>query len=91
VYGGNVSAMSDVKREFPDHDVYFTEASGGEWVPPLNKHFLGAIKTGIDVFRNHSKTYVMWNFALDENNGPVVPGIWPQYCTWYGDRQPANR
>lgn len=75
VYGGNVSAMSDVKREFPDHDVYFTEASGGEWVPPFEQAFLGAIKTGIDVFRNHSKTYVMWNFALDENNGPVVPGF----------------
>lgn len=75
VYGGHPSAMSDVKREFPDHDVYFTEASGGEWVPPFEAAFLGAVKTGIDVFRNHSKTYVMWNFALDENNGPVVPGF----------------
>lgn len=75
VYGGQVSAMSEVVREFPNHDVYFTEASGGEWVPPFEQAFLGAIKTGIDVFRNHSKTYVMWNFALDENNGPVVPGF----------------
>jgi glucosylceramidase len=75
VYGGQVSAMSEVKREFPDHDVYFTEASGGEWVPPFEQAFLGEIKTGIDVFRNHSKTYVLWNFALDENNGPVVPGF----------------
>lgn len=75
VYGGQVTAMSEVKREFPDHDVYFTEASGGEWVPPFEQAFLGEIKTGIDVFRNHSKTYVLWNFALDENNGPVVPGF----------------
>jgi glucosylceramidase len=75
VYGGNVNAMSEVVREFPNHDVYFTEASGGEWVPPFEQAFLGAVKTGIDVFRNFSKTYVMWNFALDENNGPVVPGF----------------
>jgi glucosylceramidase len=75
VYGGQVNAMSEVVREFPNHDVYFTEASGGEWVPPFEAAFLGAIKTGIDVFRNYSKTYVMWNFALDENNGPVVPGF----------------
>lgn len=75
VYGGQVNAMLEVVREFPNHDVYFTEASGGEWVPPFEQAFLGAIKTGIDVFRNYSKTYVMWNFALDENNGPVVPGF----------------
>lgn len=75
VYGGQVTAMSEVVREFPNHDVYFTEASGGEWVPPFEQAFLGEIKTGIDVFRNHSKTYVLWNFALDENNGPVVPGF----------------
>lgn len=75
VYGGQVTAMTEVFREFPDHDVYFTEASGGEWVPPFEQAFLSEIKTGIDVFRNHSKTYVLWNFALDENNGPVVPGF----------------
>lgn len=75
VYGGDVRAMSDVFNEFPDHGVYFTEASGGEWVPPFEQAFLATIRTGIDVFRNHSRTYVLWNFALDENNGPVVPGF----------------
>lgn len=80
VYGGQVTAMSEVAREFPNHDVYFTEASGGEWVPPFEQAFLGAIKTGVDVFRNHSKTYVLWNFALDEQNGPVVPGFGRSTC-----------
>lgn len=80
VYGGNVIAQTEVYRAYPDKDVYFTEASGGEWIPPFEQAFLSQIKTGIDVFRNYSKTYVLWNMALDENNGPVVPGFGRSTC-----------
>lgn len=80
VYGGKVIAQSEVFNEFPDHDVYFTEASGGEWVPPFEAAFHDQIKNGIDVFRNHSRTYVLWNMALDENNGPTVPGFGRSTC-----------
>jgi len=38
------------------------------------------VKTGIDVFRNYSRTYVLWNMALDENNGPVIPGFGNSTC-----------
>jgi len=80
VYGGNVLAQTEVFREYPTKDVYFTEASGGEWIPPFEQAFLSQIKTGIDVFRNYSRTYVLWNMALDEKNGPVVPGFGNSTC-----------
>ena len=80
VYGGNVISQTEVYRAYPDKDVYFTEASGGEWIPPFEQAFLSQIKTGIDVFRNYSKTYVLWNMALDENNGPVVPDFGRSTC-----------
>ena len=80
VYGGNPIAQTEVFRQYPDHDVYFTEGSGGEWVPPFATAFQSLIKTGIDVFRNYSKTYVLWNMALDENNGPVIPGFGNSTC-----------
>lgn len=80
VYGGNPVAQTEVWRQYPDHDVYFTEGSGGEWVPPFESAFLALTKTGIDVFRNYSRTYVLWNMALDENNGPVIPGFGNSTC-----------
>jgi len=80
VYGGNVISQTEVYRAYPNKDVYFTEASGGEWIPPFEQAFLSQIKTGIDVFRNYSKTYVLWNMALDETNGPVVPGFGTSTC-----------
>ena len=80
VYGGNVISQTEVYRQYPTKDVYFTEASGGEWIPPFEQAFLAEIKTGIDVFRNYSRTYVLWNMALDENNGPVVPQFGNSTC-----------
>ena len=80
VYGGNVISQTEVYRAYPNKDVYFTEASGGEWIPPFEQAFLSQIKTGIDVFRNYSKTYVLWNMALDEENGPVVPNFGRSTC-----------
>jgi len=80
VYGGNVISQTEVFRAYPEKEVYFTEASGGEWIPPFEQAFLSQIKTGIDVFRNYSRTYVLWNMALDENNGPVVPNFGRSTC-----------
>ena len=80
VYGGNPIAQTEVVRQYPDHEVYFTEGSGGEWVPPFATAFQTLVKTGIDVFRNYSRTYVLWNMALDENNGPVIPGFGNSTC-----------
>jgi glucosylceramidase len=80
VYGGTPDAQTYVLGKFPQKEVHFTEASGGEWVPPFEQAFFGAMRVGIEVLNNYSRSMVLWNFALDENNGPVVPGFGNSTC-----------
>lgn len=79
-YGGKPSAQSDVFEAFPGKEVHFTEGSGGEWIPPFEQAFSNVMRTGIDILRNYSKSFVLWNMALDENNGPTVPGFGRSTC-----------
>lgn len=79
-YGGNASAQSEVLKAFADKEVHFTEGSGGEWIPPFEQAFSNVMRTGIDILRNHSKSFVLWNMALDEKNGPTVPGFGKSTC-----------
>ncbi|MRN53656.1 glycoside hydrolase family 30 protein [Paenibacillus monticola] len=79
-YGGDASAQSVVKQAFADKEVHFTEGSGGEWIPPFEQAFSNVIRTGIEILRNHSKSFVLWNMALDEHNGPTVPGFGKSTC-----------
>lgn len=71
-YGGSHEAMSLVGERFPDKGIWFTEASGGEWIPPHREAFLDQMKHVIRTTRNGSQSVVWWNIALDENNGPTV-------------------
>ncbi|MCL2603876.1 MAG: family 16 glycosylhydrolase [Defluviitaleaceae bacterium] len=71
-YGGNVSAQSRVFDRFPVEQ-HFTEGAGGEWVPGFETAFFEFVRNGIGVLRNHGKSYILWNVALDENNGPFIP------------------
>ncbi len=79
-YGGKPSAQSEIWEEFPDKEVHFTEGSGGEWIPPFEPAFSNVMRTGIEILRHHSKSLVLWNMALDENNGPFVPGFGTSTC-----------
>ncbi|MEC0307250.1 glycoside hydrolase family 30 beta sandwich domain-containing protein [Paenibacillus lautus] len=79
-YGGKPSAQSEVFDAFPGKEVHFTEGSGGEWIPPFEQAFSNVMRTGIEILRNHSKSYVLWNMALDEKNGPTVPGFGKSTC-----------
>lgn len=79
-YGGKPSAQSEVFEAFPGKEVHFTEGSGGEWIPPFEQAFSNVMRTGIEILRNHSKSYVLWNMALDEKNGPTVPGFGKSTC-----------
>ncbi|MEK8132834.1 glycoside hydrolase family 30 beta sandwich domain-containing protein [Paenibacillus filicis] len=72
VYGGRHEAMTLIKKRFPDKDVWFTEASGGQWIPPFHDAFMDQMKHVIRTTRNWSKSVIWWNIALDENNGPTV-------------------
>lgn len=79
-YGGNPVNQSRVASFFPEKEVHFTEGSGGEWIPAFEPAFSNLIRTGIEVLRNGSKSFILWNMALDENNGPVVPGFGRSTC-----------
>nr|WP_154985393.1 glycoside hydrolase family 30 beta sandwich domain-containing protein [Paenibacillus xylanexedens] len=79
-YGGDASAQSKVYEAFAGKEVHFTEGSGGEWIPPFEQAFSNVIRTGIHILRNYSKSLVLWNMALDEHNGPTVPGFGQSTC-----------
>jgi len=79
-YGGKVISQSRVTHAFPDKEVHFTEGSGGEWIPAFEPAFSNLIRTGIDILRNYAKSFILWNIALDENNGPTVPGFGESTC-----------
>lgn len=79
-YGGRAVSQSRIKQAFPNVEVHFSEGSGGEWIPEFEQAFSNVMRTGIDIIRNHSKSFVLWNMALDENNGPVVPGFGRSTC-----------
>lgn len=71
-YGGDVSAQSTVHEKFPEKDTWETECSGGTW----QKGNLLAITVQliIESTRNWAKSVVLWNMALDQNNGPNTGG-----------------
>lgn len=79
-YGGAPAAQSEVLQAYPGKEVHFTEGSGGEWIPPFEQAFSNVMRTGIEILRNHSKSFVLWNMALDEQNGPTVPGFGKSTC-----------
>lgn len=79
-YGGQASAQSQVKEAYPGKEVHFTEGSGGEWIPAFEPAFSNVMRTGIEILRNHSQSLVLWNMALDEQNGPTVPGFGRSTC-----------
>ena len=79
-YGGKPVAQKQVHMAYPDKEVHFTEGSGGEWVPAFEPAFSNLLRTGIEILRNDSKSFVLWNMALDEENGPTVPGFGRSTC-----------
>lgn len=72
-YEGAVGAMSLVHAAHPDKGLYFTECSGGSWAPDFGgnlKYMVGNLLIG--TVNNWSKNVLLWNMALDENNGPTT-------------------
>lgn len=79
-YGGNVINQARVANFYPDKEIHFTEGSGGEWIPEFEPAFSNLMRTTIDILRNGSQSVVLWNLALDEHNGPTVPGFGKSTC-----------
>lgn len=74
LYGGDISALTQVKNAHPDKNIYFTE----QWVgAPGN--FAGDLKWHIETLiigatRNWSRNVLEWNLAADPNNDPHTQG-----------------
>ena len=73
-YGGNVSELDEIYSTYPEKDIYFTEASIGEWnytfanclLNDFSSIFLGTLKRG-------GSGVTLWNMMLDDKNGPYSP------------------
>ena len=77
-YGGNVSAELSVHNSYPNKDAWLTECSGGNWTPYFN-NFDANLKGETENLvilnaRNWGKGAILWNMALDPNNGPTNGG-----------------
>lgn len=77
-YGGSVSAENDLHNSFPNKDTWLTECSGGNWAPYYND-FAANLKGETENLvilnaRYWGKSAVLWNMALDPNNGPTNGG-----------------
>ena len=77
LYGGSITALSQVRNAFPTKNIYFTEQwTGGPGnfaadVPwGLNNLIIGAT-------RNWSRNVLQWNLAADANYGPRTNGGCP--------------
>lgn len=74
LYGGDISAMSQVKNAHPDKALYFTEqytSSTGAFAGDLKWHLRHVI---IGSMRNWSRNALEWNLANDATFGPHTPG-----------------
>lgn len=81
-YGGTADAIDVVQNAHPDKDVYFTEQSGGGWNTDtrmgnmfyyMRNFLMASVNRG-------SKNFIMWNLALDEENGPTTTTGGCQNC-----------
>ncbi len=71
LYKGHVSALCKVHEAHPDRNIYFTEQSGGGWAPDFDQNvhwYMSELMIGATNCR--TKNVLLWNLALDENNGP---------------------
>jgi O-glycosyl hydrolase len=73
-YGGDPNAQTRVHNEYPGKDAFITEASGGGWQGSDENGFREALSLVINGTRSWARGVVLWNMALDPNNGPTNGG-----------------
>ncbi|MDX9691645.1 MAG: glycoside hydrolase family 30 beta sandwich domain-containing protein [Acholeplasmataceae bacterium] len=74
-YGGSVEQQNTVNKIYPNKGIWFTECSGGRWATNFSSNmswnmenvFIGSINA-------FSKSVLMWNIALDDQDGPQNGG-----------------
>ncbi len=73
-YAGTSDDLDQLISAYPDVPIYFTEQSGGGWNTdePIG-NMLYYMKDMLMPTINHgSRNFLMWNLALNEDNGPVT-------------------
>jgi glucosylceramidase len=76
LYGGSISALSQVHNAYPTKNVYFTE----QWTQaPGTNSFAGDLQYHVNNLeigapRNWSRNVLEWNLASDATYGPHTPG-----------------
>jgi glucosylceramidase len=74
-YAGNVSAQTNVHNAHPDKDIYFTEITGGGWATNFGDNLVWNYQNIIiGNMRNWGTTALLWNLALNQNDGPHLNG-----------------
>ena len=74
-YGGNVSSQTEVHQAHPEKSIWFTECSGGDWATNFGDNLSWNLRNlVIGNFRNWGNSVLLWNLALDENDGPQNGG-----------------
>ncbi len=74
-YAGTVRAQTTVHNAHPDKDIYFTEITGGDWATNFGDNLVWNFQNILNgSVRNWSKTALLWNLALDQNDGPHLNG-----------------
>ena len=74
LYGGDISALTQVHNAYPGKNVYFTEqwtGAKGTFEGDMNWHIKNVV---IGSMRNWSKVALEWNLANDPTYNPHTPG-----------------
>ncbi|WP_162028205.1 MULTISPECIES: glycoside hydrolase family 30 beta sandwich domain-containing protein [unclassified Lentimonas] len=73
-YGGDASSMGNIRRDYPEKGLYFTERTGEKRPFSDNMHYFFN-----DIFfnalYNGARCVLTWNIAVDENGGPNLPSV----------------
>lgn len=74
-YAGDVKVQAEVHDKFPGKDTWFTECSGGRWAQDWSKNLQYFTRTlVVGTTRGWARGVLLWNLALDENDGPHLGG-----------------
>ncbi len=73
-YRGDVSTLDQINHEFPDKEIYFTEASIGEWSYDFAKTLISDFSDiFIGTLSRMGRGVTLWNLMLDDHKGPHSP------------------
>lgn len=74
-YAGTPDAQTTVHNAHPDKGIWFTELSGGDWSSNFGNNLRWKMSNiVIGSTRNWAKSVLLWNLALDQNDGPQNGG-----------------